>query len=76
MIINNRSSIPKYFQLQTWLQDRIEQGYYSTNDKIPTESELVKLSGLSRATVRQALRNLENDGFIVRKKRLAHLSED
>ena len=70
MIINKKSSIPKYFQLQTWLQDRIEQGYYSTNDKIPTESELVKLSGLSRATVRQALRNLENDGFIVRKKRV------
>jgi len=68
--INKKSSIPKYFQLQTWLQDRIEQGYYSTNDKIPTESELVKLSGLSRATVRQALRNLENDGFIVRKKRV------
>jgi len=70
LIINKKSSIPKYFQLQTWLQDRIEQGYYSTNDKIPTESELVKLSGLSRATVRQALRNLENDGFIVRKKRV------
>ena len=70
MIINKKSSIPKYFQLQTWLQDRIEQGYYSTNDKIPTESELVSLSGLSRATVRQALRNLESDGFIVRKKRV------
>ena len=70
MIINNKSKIPKYFQLQTWLQDRIEQGYYSTNEKIPTENELVKLSGLSRATVRQALRNLENDGYIIRKKRV------
>ena len=49
---------------------RIEQGYYSTNEKIPTENELVKLSGLSRATVRQALRNLENDGYIIRKKRV------
>ena len=70
MIINNKSKVPKYFQLQTWLQDRIEQGYYSTNEKIPTENELVKLSGLSRATVRQALRNLENDGYIIRKKRV------
>ena len=41
MIINNKSSVPKYFQLQTWLQDRIEQGYYGTNEKIPTENELV-----------------------------------
>ena len=70
MVINNKSSVPKYFQLQTWLQDRIEQGYYSTNDKIPTENELVKLSGLSRATVRKSLRNLESNGFIIRKKRI------
>ena len=70
MMINKKSPVPKYFQLQTWLQDRIEQGYYATNEKIPTENELVKLSGLSRATVRQALRNLENDGYIIRKKRL------
>ena len=70
LIINNKSKVPKYFQLQTWLQDRIEQRYYSTNAKIPTENELVKLSGLSRATVRQALRNLENDGYIIRKKRV------
>lgn len=69
-MINKKSPVPKYFQLQTWLQDRIEQGYYATNEKIPTENELVKLSGLSRATVRQALRNLENDGYIIRKKRL------
>lgn len=70
MIINNKSSIPKYFQLQSWLQDKIEQGYYATNDKIPTENELVQMSGLSRATVRQALKNLEHDGYIIRKKRV------
>ncbi|MBE76843.1 MAG: hypothetical protein CMG41_03790 [Candidatus Marinimicrobia bacterium] len=69
-MINSKSPVPKYFQLQTWLQDRIEQGYYATNEKIPTEVELVKLSGLSRATVRQALRNLEQNGYIVRKKRV------
>ena len=69
-MINDKSPVPKYFQLQTWLQDRIEQGYYATNEKIPNEVELVKLSGLSRATVRQALRNLEQDGYIVRKKRV------
>ena len=70
MIINNKSSIPKYFQLQSWLQDKIEQGYYATNDKIPTENELVQMSGISRATVRQALKNLEHDGYIIRKKRV------
>ena len=38
-MINDKSPVPKYFQLQTWLQDRIEQGYYATNEKIPTEIE-------------------------------------
>ena len=26
-MINDKSPVPKYFQLQTWLQDRIEQGF-------------------------------------------------
>ena len=69
-MINDKSPVPKYFQLQTWLQDRIDQGYYTTNEKIPTENELVSLSGLSRATVRQALRNLEQEGYLIRKKRV------
>jgi LacI family transcriptional regulator len=70
MIIDNKSPFPKYLQFQTWLQDRIEQGFYSPNEKIPTENELVSLSGLSRATIRQALNNLEHSGYIIRKKRV------
>ena len=68
MFIDFNSPIPKYFQLQNWLQSRIEQGIYMPNEKIPTEFELVKMSGLSRATVRQAVKNLENQGYIYRKR--------
>lgn len=70
MVIDKNSSIPKYLQFQTWLQDRIEQGFYAPNEKIPTEIELVNISGLSRATIRQALKNLEDYGYIIRKKRV------
>ena len=70
MDIDSKSPIPKYLQFQTWLQDRIDQGFYTPNEKIPTENELVNLSGLSRATVRQALKNLEDNGYIIRKKRV------
>jgi len=56
--------------LQTWLIEQIEQGVFKTNDKIFTDEELVQLTGLARATVRQAVQNLVNMDYLVRKKRL------
>ncbi|MCJ7554778.1 MAG: GntR family transcriptional regulator [Ignavibacteriaceae bacterium] len=70
MIVDKTSPIPSYFQLQTWLKEQIQQGIFKLNDKIPTEEELVKLTGLARATVRQAIQNLSNMGYLVRKKGL------
>jgi DNA-binding LacI/PurR family transcriptional regulator len=70
MIIDRNSPIPQYFQLQTWLFEQIEQGVFKPNDKIPTEEELAQLTGLARATIRQAIQNLVNMGYLVRKKRL------
>jgi DNA-binding LacI/PurR family transcriptional regulator len=70
MIIDRNSPIPQYFQLQTWLIEQIEQGVFKPNDKIPTEEELSQLTGLARATIRQAIQNLANMGYVIRKKRL------
>lgn len=70
MIVDKNSPIPSYFQLQTWLKEQIQQGIFKLNDKIPTEEELVKLTGLARATVRQAIQNLSNMGYLIRKKGL------
>jgi DNA-binding LacI/PurR family transcriptional regulator len=70
MIIDKSSPIPQYFQLQTWLNEQIHQGVFKVDDKIPTEEELVQLTGLARATVRQAIQNLTNMGYLIRKKGL------
>ncbi len=70
MIIDRNSPIPQYFQLQTWLIEQIEQGVFKTNDKIPTEEELAGITGLARATIRQAVQNLVNLGYLERKRRL------
>lgn len=70
MIIDKSSPIPQYFQLQTWLKEQILQGVFKAEDKIPTEEELVQLTGLARATVRQAIQNLTNMGYLIRKKGL------
>lgn len=69
MIIDRNSPVPSYFQLQTWLIEQIEQGVFKPNDKIPTEQELQKITGLARATIRQAIQNLVNLGYLERKKR-------
>ncbi len=70
MIIDRNSPIPQYFQLQTWLIEQIEQGVFKPQDKIPTEEALVRTTGLARATVRQAIQNLVNMGYLERKRRL------
>lgn len=70
MIIDRNSPIPNYFQLQTWIKEQIEQGVFQVHDKIPTEEEFVKITGLARATIRQAIQNLVNLGFLSRKKGL------
>lgn len=68
MIIDKHSPIPQYFQLQTWLIEQIEQGVFKANEKIPTEEEFVKITGLARATIRQAIQNLVNLGYLSRKR--------
>lgn len=70
MIINKNSPIPQYYQLQTWLIEQIEQGVYQPNDKIPTEEEFGKMTGLARATIRHAIQNLVQYGYLTRKRRL------
>lgn len=70
MIIDRESPIPNYFQLQDWLREQIEQGVFKPGDRIPTEEEFSKISGLARATIHQAIQNLVNMGLLVRKRRL------
>ncbi len=70
MIIDRNSPVPQYFQLQRWLVEQIEQGVFKPGDKIPTEAEFVHMAGLARATIRQAIQNLVNLGYLIRKRKL------
>jgi len=46
------------------LRELIETGRYLPGERLPTESALQKLYGVSRITVRTALRRLEEDGLV------------
>ncbi|NMB01979.1 MAG: GntR family transcriptional regulator [Firmicutes bacterium] len=68
--MNNRirkdSVIPLYHQLKEILREQIDSRKYKPHQQIPSESELQKAHGLSRATVRKAIDGLVREGFLYR----------
>lgn len=46
----------------------ITSGEYKPNTKLPTEAEFCKKYGVSRTTVRSALQQLTNEGYVYRKQ--------
>lgn len=66
--IDLESHIPFYLQLKRSLQEKIDSGVWMPNDMLPSESKLCKLYGISRTVVRQALREMEYEGQVYRRK--------
>ncbi|GGJ26066.1 GntR family transcriptional regulator [Neoroseomonas lacus] len=62
----NRSAVARYIQLATLFRRRIEQGAWRLDQRIPTVDELAAECGVARATIRQALDLLQQDGLIER----------
>lgn len=62
----DRSAISRYIQLSTLFRRRIETGYWHVGQQIPTVDALAAEFCVARATIRQALTILEQDGLIER----------
>jgi len=65
-LINKSSKIPLYLQLMDELIKMIHSKNFKENDRLPSERELCDMFDLSRITVRQALQELEREGYIYR----------
>lgn len=65
-IIDRNSPIPAYYQVETDLKNRIAHREWKANEQIPSEIDLAAQYSVSRITLRQALAELEKDGFIVK----------
>jgi GntR family transcriptional regulator len=55
-------------QVRADLLGRIECGEWRPGQRLPTEASLAQLLGVSRTTLREALRGLEEDGFLRRTR--------
>ncbi len=62
------ASKPRYRELADELREAILSGRIGTQDQFPTESELCRNHGVSRFTVREALRRLQQEGLIARRR--------
>lgn len=56
-----------YLQVIDRLKQDIEEGIYKEREKLPSEFDLAKHLGVSRATLREALRILEEENVIIRR---------
>ena len=61
-----RSAVARYIQLATLFRRRIQSGQWELGAQIPTVDDLAIECGVARATIRQALDDLEADGLIER----------
>lgn len=59
---------PRYLELADDLRAQITRGDFPGADQFPTESVLCARYGVSRFTVREALRTLQGEGLIQRKR--------
>ena len=69
MVLERQQPVPLYYQLELHLREAIESGRFRPGEQMPPENELSRLYGVSRVTVREALRRLEEDGILSRTPR-------
>ena len=66
-VIDRSSSVPFHYQLRKLLEQQID-GSLAPGDRLPSEPFLSDYYKVSRATVRQALHALEQQGLIRKEK--------
>lgn len=64
------ASQPRYLQLAQTLLNEIQAGKYPVGSQLPTEFMLCEQFGVSRATVREAVKRLVQMGLVVRQPRI------
>ena len=67
-MLNKNLNVPLYAQLKELILGEIQSGALKAGDMIPTEHELMEQYSISRNVVRQAIGELVEGGYLIRKK--------
>src|SRR5260370_1796948 len=62
----NVSLQPLYLQVKRHILDNIGSGKWGTSTRVPSENDIVKSFGVSRMTANRAVRELRDEGLLVR----------
>ena len=68
MLFSKEHMIPIYYKIFEDIYSDIRDGLYQEGDRLPSESELVRKYKVSRGTIREAIKMLLHQGFIVRER--------
>lgn len=61
------NAVPKYYQLAAILRQKIDDGDWKPRTPIPSERQLEVLYNISRTTIREAIDNLVQQGYLYRE---------
>jgi GntR family transcriptional regulator, arabinose operon transcriptional repressor len=64
----NKGLLPPYYLIRRHVLDWLENGVLMPGDLLPTEVSLAKRFDVSRMTIRKALQQLEDDGYIIARQ--------
>lgn len=65
-VVSLNRAEPRYEQVKSHVLRLIHDGELEPHDRVPSEHELVRALGVSRMTANRALRELADDGYLVR----------
>ena len=63
-MLDRQSVVPLYYQIQQFLLEQIHSGVFKPGEAISSEQEISAQMGVSRMTVRQALKSLCSEGVL------------
>jgi len=66
--LNQSDHVPLYFQIKNVIAEQIREGRLASGELLPSEHALMQMFNVSRATIRQALGELEIEGLIERRQ--------
>jgi GntR family transcriptional regulator len=66
--IEKQSPVPYYYQLKLYIRHEIESGNWVADQKLPSEAEFCERFTISRTVIRQAIKELQSEGYLSTKK--------